>query len=31
MVFLRWKGPGPPRVGRVIDPTGRACVVYALN
>ena len=32
MVFLRWKEPGPPRAGvRVIDPTCRACVVYALN
>ena len=32
MVFLRWKEPGPPRAGvRVIDPTGRTCVFYALN
>jgi hypothetical protein len=31
MVFLRWKEPGPPRGGRVIDPTCRACVFYALN
>jgi len=29
---LRRKEPGPPRAGvRVIDPTCRACVVYALN
>ena len=32
MVFLHWKEPGPSRGGgRVIDPTGRTCVFYALN